>query len=145
MKQFSILLTFVSAVIVGGCNDQGSEPTLQYVVRIEDHATTPYQFPPGVYYSYVFPELQSFEFDVDAVFRQALARSVQLQDAWYKRYNTGCTPPGSNISMPAIVPGGFVVRVDEPAPVLQTIGFVETSNPGVEWCAYRVRHYLFHQ
>jgi hypothetical protein len=111
---------------------KGGELVLQYTVTTEDHETTPYQFPLGVYYSYVFPEPQSFDFDVDAVFRQAVVSGVQLQDAWYKSYNTECTPPGSNISMPAIVPGGFVVRVDEREPALETIGFAETSNPNVE-------------
>lgn len=145
MRQFDKLLALISIVVVIGCNDQGGELVPQYTVTIEDHATAPYQFPSGVYYSYIFPEPQSFEFDVDAVFRQASARGVQLRDAWYKNYNTGCAPPGSNIVMPVIVPGGFVVRVDVQAPALLTIGFVDTSNPSVESCAYRVRHYHFNQ
>lgn len=143
MKQAGRLLALVSVVMIVSCNDQGNEPTSKYTVTIEDHATTLYQFPSGIYYSFVFPEPQSFEFDVDAIFRQAAFRGVHLRDAWYKNYNSSCTPPGSNISMPAIVPGGFVVRVDGYMPALQTIGFVETSNPNVEWCAYRVRHYHF--
>lgn len=131
--------------MVGGCDDQGSEPTQAYTVTIENHETPSYQFPAGVYYSFVFPEPQSFEYDVDAVFTQVAVRSVRLRDAWYKNYNTGCTPPGSIVSMPAIVPGGFVVRVDERAPALQTIGFVEIADPNVGWCAYRVRHYHFEE
>jgi hypothetical protein len=143
MKQLSVILVLVSIVTVVGCSRRGIEPVQRYTVSIEDHATSPYEFPSGVYYSFVSPELQSYEFDVDAVFHQAAVRRVLLRDAWYKSYNTGCTPPGSNITMTAIVPAGFVVRVDERAPALQTIGFVETSNPNVEWCAYRVRHYHF--
>lgn len=144
MKQFRKLFALVTIFIIVGCTDHGNDPVLQYTVTIEDHATSSYQFPLGVYYSFVFPEPQTFEFDVDAVFQRVAIRGVRLRDAWYKNYNTGCTPPGSNISMPAIVPGGFVVRVDEPAPALHTMGFIETSNPSVGWCAYRVRHYHFY-
>jgi hypothetical protein len=143
MKHMCVILVLVSTFTLVGCNDRGIEPVERYTVSIEDHVTTPYEFPEGVYYSFVFPEPQSFEFDVDAVFSQAAERGVRLRDAWYKSYNTGCTPPGSNITMTAIVPAGFVVRVDESAPALQTIGFVETSNPNVKWCAYRVCHYHF--
>jgi hypothetical protein len=143
MKQFSLLLALVCLVIVGGCSDRGIEPIQRYTLTIEDHETTPYEFPEGVYYSFVLPELQSFDFDVDAVFSQAEERGVRLRDAWYKSYNTGCKPTGSNIIMTVMVPGGFVVRVDERTPALKTIGFVETSNPDVEFCAYRVCHYDF--
>lgn len=143
MKRLSVLLVLVSIVTVVGCKHRTIEPVQRYTMWIEDHARTPYDFPVGVYYSFVFPGPQSFEFDVEAVFSQAAERGVRLRDAWYKSYNTGCTPPGSNITLPAIVPAGFVVRVDERAPELQTIGFVETSNPNVGWCAYRVCHYHF--
>jgi hypothetical protein len=145
MKLYRRLLVFISVVIVVGCNDQGSEPIPQYTVTIEDHTTTPFQFPSGVYYSFVFPEPQSFEFDVDAVFRQAAARGVRLRDAWYKNYSGGCHPPGSNIVFEIIVPAGFVVRVDERSPIMERIGFVETTNPHVESCAYTVRHYHFQE
>jgi len=144
MNRGTIFLAIMSTVLAAACNDdQGSQPVQPYTVTIEDHETTPYQFSSGAYYSFVFPEPESFEFDVDAVFREAAVRGVQLRDAWYKNYSPACTPPGSTISMPAIVPGGFVVRVDERARVLQAIGFVETSDPSLEWCAYRVRHYHF--
>lgn len=143
MKQLSVLLVLISIVTMAGCSRRGTEPVQRYTVTIEDHETSSYEFPAGIYYSFVLPELQSFEFDADAVFRQAAERGVHLRDAWYKNYNTGCTPPGSNLTMTAIVPGGFVVIVDEHTPALQTIGFVKTSNPSVGWCAYRVRHYHF--
>lgn len=147
MKQLSTLLAVIGIVIVSGCKDKGNEPAMQlrYNVTIEDHETSPYQFPSGVYYSFAFPEPQSFKFDVDAVFRQALVIGVRLRDAWYKNYGTECAPPGGIITLPATVPGALVVRVDEPTTELQTIGFVRTSNPDVGWCAYRVHHYHFEQ
>jgi hypothetical protein len=143
MKHLSVLLVLIVIVTVVGCSRRGTEPGPRYILTIEDHATSPYEFPAGVYYWFVLPKLQSYDFDVDAVFRQAAEKGVHLRDAWYKSYNTGCTPPGSNITMTAIVPGGFVVRVDERVPALDTIGFVEMSNPSVDWCAYVVRHYHF--
>jgi hypothetical protein len=143
MKHLSVLLVLIGIVTIVGCSRRGTEPVLRYTVTIEDHATTAYEFPAGVYYSFVSPELQSYDFDPRAVFRQAAQRKVHVRDAWYKSYNTGCTPPGSNLTATAIVPGGLVVRVDERLPTLDTIGFVETSNPSVDWCAYVVRHYHF--
>jgi hypothetical protein len=143
MKHFIILLASIGIVVVFGCSDQRSELSLQYTVTIEDHEATTYQFPSGIYYSYVFPEPQSTDFDVDAVFMQVLERGIQLRDAWYKNYRSSCSSPGSDYVLPAIVEGGFVVRVDRRALELQAIGFVETSNPNVGWCAYAVRHYHF--
>jgi hypothetical protein len=143
MKQLSVLLVLVCIVIMVGCSNRGIEPAQRYTISIEDHETAPYEFPWGVYYSFVFPEPQSFVFDVDSIFNLAADRGVRLRDAWYKSYRTECAPLRSIISMPIIISGGFVVRVDELAPVLQKIGFVETSDPNVGECAYRVRHYHF--
>ena len=143
MKTLNTHIGSALIFVLVGCGDQGSEPVLHHAVTVEDHETTAYQFPPGVYYSYNFPEPQTYEYDVDAVFRQVAGLGVQIQDAWYKNHSGGCTPPGSNISMPAIVPAALVIRVDRPNALLRTIRFEETSSPDLDWCAYRVRHYYF--
>ncbi len=143
MKPLNNHIGFLLILVLVGCSDQGSDPILHYTLTVEDHETTAYQFPPGAYYSYDFPEPPTYEFDVDAVFSEVAGFGVQIQDAWYKPYGNACTPPGSNISMPATVPAALVIRVDRPNAFLRTIRFDETSSPDLDWCAYRVRHYHF--
>jgi hypothetical protein len=145
MNTFRLLAAFASVFVLVGCTDMGKEPVLEYTLTIEDYETSPFQFPSGVYFSYANPDLQSSDFDADAALRNAVAQGLRIQDSWYKSYSANCTLPGGTHISPVVVEGCLLVRAALPAPGVRTVGFVETSEPNIGSCAYRVRHYHFQQ
>jgi hypothetical protein len=118
------------------CADKGTHIELPYRIVVENHSES-YSFPSGIYYSYVFAEPYSSNYDVDPVFRKLLGAGVRINDAWYKHYNSGCAPPGSNIVMPAIVDPVLLVRRDSPNSTIQQFDFVQTQTPDMGFLQIR--------
>lgn len=141
-QRFVFALSTILLCLLASCQDQVTDVTLSYYVIIEDHSTS-YSFPRGVYYSFVFPQPYTYEFDVDVVLRRVANTGTRLRDAWYKSFNSACAPPGSNLVLPAIVDPVLIVRVESSAPALEQLGFVQTQNPNTGFCNYTVYHYIF--
>jgi hypothetical protein len=114
-----------------------------YSIVYEDHTSTPYQFPEGVYYSYTFENQNSRNFNETIVLDQIMQNGINLKDSWYKKYSSSCTPPGSNISMMVIVPAEFLIRVDQVSNKLNDLGFTQITDPGITFCSYSVKHYIY--
>ena len=138
---FALPITLLLGLV--SCEDQGNQVQLSYSTSIEDHSTS-YSFPSGVYYSLVFPQPYSHEFDVNGIFRRVANAGIRSTDAWYKNYNTGCHPPGSIVVLPAEVEPVLLIRTDEATPTLEQLGFVQTQNPSTGSCNYTVKRYVFH-
>ncbi|SYZ72933.1 hypothetical protein TRIP_C21048 [Candidatus Zixiibacteriota bacterium] len=135
----------VAVMVIGGfgCGNGVKDSAPKYTVTIEDHATKPYKFPEGIYYAYDVPAPGPGNFNAEDIIKKAEDAGVRLRDAWFKNCNTPCTPPGGNIAMPAKLKAAIVVRVEKEAPELLKLGFSQTTEPNVGWCAFRVSHYHF--
>jgi hypothetical protein len=140
IKYFLILIT-CGLSLAPDCSDEKNKH--DYKIEIEDHETEKKVFPDGEYYSYSFPETASFEFDVEGLLEILLQKNIKIYDAWYKNYNSSCSPPGSEVSMPAIVEPVLIIKIAEANSELKTFNFEKIIEPDLGWCAYRIKHYIF--
>ena len=140
MKKY--ILVFL-LIVFFGCKEETTKPNYNKSDTIEDHVSRPYFFPPGIYYSYNFPDNTPEDFDPSNLIEQVKHSDVTLRDVWYKGGNRMCVPPGSNIGMDVIVEPAMVIRVDKENLSLIILGFVKTSTPGMGSCSYWVLHYKY--
>ena len=134
------LIAFVLLTTAFVCDEKPTSPTVHFTLTIEDHSSTPYQFPEGIYYTFNFPRLDT-TINIENTILELIAAGIPVRDVWYKRYSSSCHPPGSVVVLPAVVPPALILRVEQYFPNLIAMNFVEESQPVTGWCAYTVSHY----
>jgi hypothetical protein len=125
-----------------GCSNNKNISEGENRVVVENHAEG-YDFPEGIYYRYMREDKESFSFDEQEVLKGIIDKGVKIKDAWFKGYNTSCTPPGSELSMDVIVSAELLVRLEREEDEMVKLNFKREEEPGMENCAYRVKHYIF--
>lgn len=141
MPKTKLYLIGIVLVILCSCNTTKNSQ-VSIVNKIdEDHATETYNFPEGVYYSYIF-ENQAYDFDDNNLIIKLIGEDIPLQNVWFKRGSSSCVPPGSDIAMQVIVKPVLLVQLSESNDKMESLGFKFVTEPSTGNCAYRVKHYI---
>jgi hypothetical protein len=143
MKNNIIWTLMVILLIGGGC--QATKKTTGTIPepKTEDHASQPYAFKSGFFYTYVFNDGPAYIDDDKAIIKKLLAAKIPVKDIWYKAGSSSCSPPGSDMAMSVIVEPVFLVRLENNSAEITNLGFIKADAPEMGDCAYYVRHYTF--
>jgi hypothetical protein len=139
-----IIWFFVMILLVGGGCKAGKKTTATIPEHLmEDHASGPYVFKAGAFYTYVFTDAPGYISDDKAIINKLLASKIPVKDIWFKQGSSSCVPPGSDMAMTVMVEPVFLVRLERPSDEITGMGFKKTDEPGLGDCAYYVRRYTF--
>lgn len=142
-KSLFTLFVMIIAVFGNGCGL--GQQTFHEIKTpaIEDHASKPYDFKKGKYYTFTFSENAAYNFDEILVIKKLLSEKLDVENVWYKGKMSMCVPPGSDIGMTVIVDPVLLVRLEKANSKMEKLGFVLTTEPTMGECAYFVKNYDF--
>ncbi len=142
LKKFIGFIVLIMGIISCGSTRNQSAKVVNKV--LEDHESSAYEFPKGVYYAYQFDETKpAYGFDEQLVIEQLAAKGIAVKNMWYKAAASSCVPPGSSMAMTVMVEAAMVVQLEEANDQLLEMNFVLTTAPSLGSCAYRVNRYMF--
>jgi hypothetical protein len=109
---------------------------------VEDHVSSGYSFPNGVYYLYKFQNEANQNFDDEALMLKLLKKRVSLKNIWYKKEMPQCVDfDGSASQSGAIAPVYLVQLAKEADKEMARLGFKKVKVPGMGNCAFRVKRF----
>jgi hypothetical protein len=139
---FSILCV-AALSFLAGCKSSKKVVKEMPVAVVEDHASFPYAFKAGEFYTFDFTNPSVIGFNEKAAIQKLIDSGVVVTDIWYKSGASGCRPPGSDLVMTVMVDPALLLRLDKSDDQLLKLGYIKTMEPGLGDCAYTVRHYKF--
>jgi len=145
MKTFKgILILLIIGVIITSCGSMRNNKTKVVNKVLEDHESSSYNFPAGVYYSYQFDsDKPAYDFDEQSLIEALVSNKIPVRNLWYKNASSSCVPPGSDMAMTVMVEAVLVVHLNKADDRLLDMNFKEIDTPAMGTCAYRVHRYVF--
>lgn len=141
MSKIKLCLIGITFIMLSSCNSTKNSQ-MRVVNKIdENHVSETYNFPDGVYYSYIF-ENQAYDFDDNNLITKLINEKLPIQNIWYKAAASMCVPPGSDMGMTQLVKPVFLVQLSEKNEKIENLGFNLVEEPSAGSCAYRVKHYI---
>lgn len=130
-------------IVLFGCSSTKKVPAVTINAVVEDHSSSAFDFPKGVYYSFKFSEDPVNQFDVNQMIDQLTMKKIPVTDLWYKAGSRSCLPPGSEMAMQVIVEPVLLIRLEKENEKLSGMGFTKLFPIDMGECAYRVKRYRF--
>ncbi len=145
MRDLRKLVGFmVLSMVLISCGSTRNQSAKVVNKVLEDHESSAYEFPAGVYYAYQFEDDKpAYGFDEQLVIEQLASKGITVKNLWYKAASSSCVPPGSSMAMTVMVEAAMVVQLNEADDQLLEMNFVKTTVPSLGSCAYRVNRYMF--
>lgn len=143
MKKVLLNIIIVTVFVLTGCSSTKKVPSITINAVVEDHSSSSFDFPKGVYYSFKFSEDPVNQFDVNQMIDQLIKDKIPVTDLWYKAGSPSCLPPGSEMAMQVIVVPVLLIRLEKENEKLAGLGFLKTFPTDMGECAYRVKRFRF--
>ncbi len=143
MKKVLPNILIATFIFLSACSSTKNAPSITINAVLEDHSSSAFDFPKGVYYSFKFSEDPVQQFDVNQLIDQLTMEKIPVTDLWYKAGSRSCLPPGSDMAMQVIVEPVLLIRLEKENEKLAGLGFLKTFPTDMGECAYRVKRFRF--